>query len=137
MASSRILFACTLNAIRSPMAEGILNKMGGYDVESCGVYASTTDLFSIAACQKNDIDITGHISRSFEELPRTIPFDQTIALSEEAYAAANALPMSFTGKVHFWPMPVPANFGNRREQQLAAYNELFNKLSTTISQHFF
>ena len=136
MASSRILFACMLNATRSPMAEGILQSMGNYEVESCGTTATSVDPFSVSVCQEHNIDISGHISRSFEDLPRALPFAQTIALSQQAYEAALALPDSFTGTVHFWPIAVPATSSNRREQQLIAYRELFDQLSQKIHTHF-
>lgn len=67
-----IIFICTGNMCRSPMAEGLLRKrldeIGRYDifVSSMGTHAQSeqkaTD-YAITVCSERDIDITKHLSR--------------------------------------------------------------------------
>ena len=66
-----VLFCCDHNAVRSPMAEGIMKKLYGTGtyVQSAGV---TNDMeidgFSIAVCQEMDVGLSRHRSRSFDEM---------------------------------------------------------------------
>ena len=83
-----VLFCCDHNAVRSPMAEGIMKKFYGTGtyVQSAGV---TNDLeidgFSIAVCQEMDVELSRHRSRSFDEMENwgddLGSFDLVIALS--------------------------------------------------------
>lgn len=135
----RILFACTLNAIRSPMAEGILQAQLGDQalVQSCGVYGESVDPFGVGALMQWGIDISNHVPTQFEDLPRSLPFLQTIVLSEQAYVAANALSRAFTGPIYFWPMPVPSDVATRnRNARLKGYTDLRDALAHKIVEHF-
>ena len=53
-----VLFACTYNAIRSPMAEGLLKKLHGKRifVDSVGVRSHASDPFVVAVMQELGID---------------------------------------------------------------------------------
>ena len=66
----RLIFVCTGNTCRSPMAEGLLRALlgekPGWDVASAGVYASLGQPASphaIAALREKDIDISTHQSQ--------------------------------------------------------------------------
>jgi protein-tyrosine phosphatase len=79
-----ILFVCTGNTCRSPMAEGICRKIlsikkncsidqlkkNGYNVESAGIYAfsgSAVSVEAVNALKDLGIDISGHRSRLLAE----------------------------------------------------------------------
>ena len=57
-----VLFACTYNASRSPMAEALLRHFHGLSVtvRSVGVFKGDLDPFAVAAMDEIGIDITRH-----------------------------------------------------------------------------
>ena len=68
-----ILFCCDHNAVRSPMAEGIMKKLYGTGtyVQSVGVINDLEiDGFSIAVCDEIGVELSRHRSRSFDEMER-------------------------------------------------------------------
>ncbi len=80
-----VLFCCTLNALRSPMAEAILKHLHGRHiyVDSAGVRPGPIDEFAVAIMDELGIDITRHRAKSFEDLEDG-SFDLIISLSPEA-----------------------------------------------------
>ncbi|MCX6283533.1 MAG: low molecular weight phosphotyrosine protein phosphatase [Bacteroidetes bacterium] len=72
----KILFVCTGNICRSPMAEGILRsklRKDGIQAEtdSCGFESfhigDHPDNRAQSVCRKNGIDISGHVARLFRK----------------------------------------------------------------------
>ena len=60
-----ILFCCDHNAVRSPMAEGIMKKLYGTGtyVQSVGVINDLEiDGFSIAVCDEIGVELSRHLS---------------------------------------------------------------------------
>ena len=59
---SAVLFACTMNSIRSPIAEGILKFLHGHEiyVDSVGVYTSQVDEFAVSVMDEIGIDLSRH-----------------------------------------------------------------------------
>lgn len=58
-----ILFVCTGNTCRSPMAEAIGKHKGGHHCTSAGIYAepgSGASLFATQICQEHNLSLTGH-----------------------------------------------------------------------------
>ena len=81
-----VLFACTMNAVRSPMAAAILRHLAGRRcyVESAGVRAGELDPFVVAVMDEIGIDVSSHKPRTLSELNDT-SFDLIVSLSPEAH----------------------------------------------------
>ncbi|MDH5530804.1 MAG: low molecular weight phosphatase family protein, partial [Paracoccaceae bacterium] len=83
-----VLFCCDHNAVRSPMAEGLMKKLYGKAcyIQSAGVRNDLEiDGFAISVCHEIGIELSRHRSRSFEEMQQwgddLSGFDLVVALS--------------------------------------------------------
>ena len=132
-----VLFACSQNAIRSPMAENILRYLHGRRifVQSAGVRASEVDPFAIEAMDEIGIDIARHRSRSFEQLDDEY-FDLVISLSPEAQHRAVELTRHSHCELKFWHMPDPSVIEGSRDMRLDAYRALRDMLMRRIRAEF-
>ena len=125
-----VLFCCDYNAVRSPMAEGIMKKFYGADtyVQSVGVKSDLEiDGFAIAVCQEIGVELSRHRSRSFEQLNEwgddLSAFDLVVALSPASQRQALELTRVFHLTVEYWPIMDPTGLGETREAKLAAYRQ--------------
>ena len=82
---SKVLFLCTHNSCRSQMAEGIANHYLGDRLQafSAGTEATSVNPRAIAAMQEIGIDISGHRSKTIDELTGE-KFDFVITLCGDA-----------------------------------------------------
>jgi protein-tyrosine-phosphatase len=132
-----VLFCCTHNSIRSPMAEGILKYLHGRNifVDSVGVRASEIDGFVVAVMDEIGIDMTKHRSKTFEDLEDT-SFDLIISLSPEAQHSAVEMTRTMACDVEFWPTMDPSMIEGSREERLDAYRDVRDKLMARIQERF-
>jgi len=132
-----VLFACSRNAVRSPMAAAILRHLAGNRVyvKSAGVRAGETDPFAIAAMEELGIDISKHQPMSLTDLHDT-SFDLIVSLSPEAHHQALELTGRFAVNVEYWPTPDPTVASGNREQILSAYRAVRDGLFRKIKQRF-
>jgi protein-tyrosine-phosphatase len=130
-----VLFACTLNAVRSPMAAGLLAHLLGSDVRvvSAGVRAGLPDPYVVAVMDELGIDLSEHEPRSFRDLGDET-FDLIITLSPDAHHHALELTRQMPAQVEYWPTPDAsvAAGGSSRKDAVRRYrqvrDELFEKL---------
>ena len=89
-----VLFACTMNAVRSPMAAAILRHLAGHRcyVQSAGVRAGEIDGFMVAVMEEIGIDVSRHTPHTLVDLNDT-SFDLIVTLSPEDFAPAD-LPLA-------------------------------------------
>ncbi|WP_415919730.1 low molecular weight phosphatase family protein [Tateyamaria sp. SN6-1] len=127
---SSVLFCCDHNAVRSPMAEGIMKKLYGTGtyVQSVGVKNDLEiDGFSIAVCQELGVELSRHRSRSFDEMEEwgddLGSFDLVIALSPASQRRALDLTRFYHLDVEYWPILDPTGLGETREAKLASYRD--------------
>ena len=135
-----VLFACGLNAVRSPMAAALLRRMHGAPlyIASAGVRAVELDPFAVAAMAEIGIDIAGHRPTTFEELEdlEGLNFDLIITLSPEAHHKALALTHRLAAAVEYWPTADPADIEGNRAQRLDAYRAVRDQLMQRIRSRF-
>ena len=132
-----ILFACTQNAVRSPMAAAIMRHLYGRFVyiDSVGVHAGDLDPFAVEVMEEVGMEIGRHKPKHFDDLEDT-SFDLVVTLSPEAHHRAMELTRASAVEVEYWPtMDVTAVEGNR-EQRLDAYRGMRDQLLARIEQRF-
>ena len=132
-----VLFACTQNSVRSPMAEGLLKHFLGHRVyvDSCGVRTSEVDGFAVAVMEEIGIDISKHRAKSFDDLEDT-SFDLILSLSPEAQHSAVELTRTMACEVEFWNTFDPSIVEGSREARLDAYRKVRDQLEARIHQRF-
>ncbi len=138
-----VLFCCDHNAVRSPMAEGLMKKFYGMDtyVQSAGVHNDLEiDGFSIAVCQEMDVELSRHRSRSFDEMDRygddLSSFDLIIALSPVSRDRALELTRLFHLDVEYWPILDPTGLGETREAKLEQYRAARDQIIDRLKERF-
>ncbi|AVO38783.1 low molecular weight phosphatase family protein [Pukyongiella litopenaei] len=138
-----VLFCCDHNAVRSPMAEGIMKKFYGTDtyVQSVGVHNDMEiDGFSIAVCQEIDVELSRHRSRSFDEMEQwgddLSSFDLVVALSPASQRRALELTRYFHLDVEYWPILDPTGLGESRQDKLASYRQARDQIVSKLRERW-
>ena len=135
-----VLFACALNAVRSPMAASLLQQMFPHAlyVRSAGVKKGELDSFAVAVLAELGQDISQHRPMTFEELDdwEGLNFDLIITLSPEAHHKALELTRTLAAEVEYWPTPDPSGIEGSREQRMQAYREVCDGLLLRIRKRF-
>ena len=135
-----VLFACGLNAIRSPMAAAMLRQMLGSSiyVGSAGVRKGEPDPFAIAVMAEIGLDISRHKPLTFEELDdlEGLNFDLILTLAPEAHHRALEITRTSAVDVEYWPTPDPSIVEGSREQRLEAYRAVRDQLLAHINERF-
>jgi protein-tyrosine-phosphatase len=128
-----VLFACTQNAVRSPMAEAFARHYFGREIyfASAGLKQGEPNGFAIAAMQEIGIDISRHKPQTFEELADA-NFDVIVTLSPEAHHRALEFTRTMAVDVVYWPTPDATAVEGSRETMLDAYREVRERLATRI-----
>ena len=135
-----VLFACGLNAVRSPMAAGLFQQLCGKSiyVGSAGVQKGELDPFAVAAMEEIGIDISRHKPVTFEDVEdlEGLNFDLIVTLSPPAHHKALELTRTHAAQVEYWPTVDPTAAEGNREQRLAAYREVRDQLVARIRERF-
>jgi protein-tyrosine-phosphatase len=132
-----VLFTCSENSVRSPMAEAILKHLLGHRVyvDSCGVRGQEVNGFAVAVMDELGIDLSKHHPKTFDDLEDT-SFDLIVSLSPEAQHSAVELTRTMACDVEYWPTYDPTAVDGSREDRLAAFRQTRDDLMTRIRQRF-
>lgn len=138
-----VLFCCDHNAVRSPMAEGIMKQFYGTGtyVQSAGVHSELEiDGFSIAVCEEIGVELARHRARSFDDMERMgevlSSFDVIVALSPHSRDLAAELTRGFHCELEYWPIDDPTAIGTTRDQKLEAYRASRDQIVAQITSHW-
>ncbi len=132
-----LLFCCTMNAVRSVMAEALMKHLFGHAVyiDSVGVRPGDVDSFAVAIMDEIGIDIIRHRSKSFDDLDDD-SFDLIISLSPESQHSAVEMTRTMACEVEFWNTFDPTYVEGSREVRLEAYRLVRDNLMRRIKDRF-
>jgi ArsR family transcriptional regulator, arsenate/arsenite/antimonite-responsive transcriptional repressor / arsenate reductase (thioredoxin) len=122
----RVLFICSGNGARSPMAEGWLNHLGAGRVtaRSAGVSPGPLHPLAVAAMAEHGVDIGGHRPTRLSEVADD-RFTRVITLCDRARENCGELP----GAAVHWSIPNPAQ---AHPPDLDAFRATARELRTRI-----
>jgi protein-tyrosine-phosphatase len=132
-----ILFLCGMNSIRSPMAEAVARRLlpPTTFVASAGVRAGERDPFVDTVLAESGLSLGDRQPRMLEDLDDAY-FDLIVTLAPEAHHKALELTRSMAVDVEYWPTPNPTDVAGSREQILAAYRGVRDRLASRIMSRF-
>jgi protein-tyrosine-phosphatase len=132
-----VLFACSMNAVRSPMAEAILKHLAGRHVyvDSAGVRPGELDPFAVAVMDEIGIDLGRHRPKTFSDLQDS-SFDLVVSLAPEAHHQALEMTRTMAIDAEYWPTIDPTATMGSREQILDAYRAVRDGLFQRIKARF-
>jgi len=138
-----VLFACDYNAVRSPIAEGVMKKLHGSAVyvQSAGVRQGLEiDGYAIAVCKEIGVELSRHRSRTMDEMEEwgddISAFELVVALSPAAQRKALEFTAYCSLAVEYWPVLDPSGMGERREQTLHFYRQTRDQIAGKIAERF-
>jgi len=131
-----VLFVCSLNAIRSPIAEALMRKLHPeIYVASAGIKKGEHDAFAQSVIQEIGVDFNYHNPRKLEDIHDGF-FDIIIALTAPARQAVLQKMQGYSVDIEFWPTPDPTIIKGSREQILDAYRQVRETLQNKITERF-
>jgi len=132
-----LLFVCGKNAIRSPMAELLARKAlpPNIYVASAGVMRGERDPFVDAVLQEEGLSLDNRQPRGLEELADGY-FDLIVTLTPLAHHTVLERMRGFSVDVEYWPTPDPTLVTGSRDQLMAAYRDVRDRLKRQITQRF-
>ncbi len=132
-----VLFCCTLNSVRSPMAEAILKHLHGNRiyVDSVGVRRGPLDAFAVTVMDEIGIDLSRHRVKNFDDLEDSY-FDLVISMSPDAQHRAVEMTRTMACELLYWNTFDPTSVRGSRESRLDAYRQVRDHLMARILERF-
>lgn len=127
-----VLFACSMNSVRSPMAAALARQMfpGKLIARSAGARSGKADPMVQHVMEPLGIDMSVHTPHTMDELVKT-HFDLVVTLSDEARRAVDQRDLD-ANNVEHWETEDPTERDGSRETQIAAYTALRDSLMRKI-----
>ena len=119
------------------MARAITEQLfpGRFFTASAGVAPGERDPFVDATLAEIGISIANHRPHGLDELD-DLSFDLAITLSPEAHHRTLELTRTQAIEVEYWPTFDPTVAGGSREQILAAYRDVRERLACRLRERF-
>jgi protein-tyrosine-phosphatase len=132
-----LLFACSENSVRSPMAEALARRLYGHAayIDSVGVRARAVDTFAAAALDEVGIDVRRHHGKTFDDVDAR-SFDLVVTLSPEAHHLALEFTRGTATEVEYWPVMDPSVVEGSREMRLDAYRTTREQILRRLKARF-
>ena len=132
-----LLFACSENSVRSPMAEALAKRLYGQAsyIDSVGVRASMVDGMAAAALDELGIDVHRHHAKTFGDVDPS-SFDLIVTLSPEAHHQALEFTRGTAAEVEYWPVMDPSVVEGSRDMRLSAYRSTRDQILARLKARF-
>ncbi|MBV9046249.1 MAG: low molecular weight phosphatase family protein [Alphaproteobacteria bacterium] len=133
-----VLFACTMNSVRSVMAFAIMKHLYGkfVYVDAAGVRAGEPDPMAVEVMEEIGIEIGKYKPKRFEDMEDSSMFDLCITLSPEAQHRAIDLAHTSAIEIEYWPTLDPTMVEGSRDQRLDAYRATRDGIMRRIKDRF-
>ena len=132
-----VLFMCRMNAVRSPVAERLARQLlpSSVFVASAGIHVGTPDPFVDAVLAEDGLELGERVPKTLADLEDDY-FDLIVTLAPEAHHAALELTRTLAVEVEYWPTADPTATQGTREQVMAAYRDMRDRLKARIEERF-
>lgn len=137
-----VLFACTHNVIRSPMAAGLMRLQFGplVRVDSAGVRpGEEVSGMAVFVMDEAGADISRLRPKGFDHFGEYYddgPFDLIVSLSPEAHHTVLDLIPALGAEAEYWPTFDPSLAEGSRDQVLMEYRGVRDALAKRIAARF-
>lgn len=131
-----VLFVCYLNSIRSPMADGLMNKLfPDISARSCGIAAGELDDLMVAVMREKGVDMSAHIAQTLGDVCDD-PVDLVIGFTEAAAAAAEAAFDGTPTRVERWPIADPTQGSLDVRAMINNYRAIRDNIEARLKRRF-
>ena len=130
-----VLFVCTHNAVRSQMAEAILNRLYGdrYSAFSAGSDPTQIDPFVITVMKEVGIDVSGYKSKGLNVF-QDYHFDYVVTVCDQANESC---PYFQGGNLRIHKsFPDPSEFKGNPEDVINGYRRIRDEIKNWIEKEF-
>ncbi|MFK7866303.1 MAG: arsenate reductase ArsC [Alphaproteobacteria bacterium] len=128
-----VLFCCTMNSVRSVMAETMAKQLFGQKIyfDSAGVRQGSPDYLMIEVMKEIGVDASNHHSKCLDDLEDS-SFDLIITLSPEAQHHALEFTRTMACDVEFWNTLDPTTLEGSRDMRLDAYRQIRDQIKAKL-----
>jgi protein-tyrosine-phosphatase len=132
-----VLFACSYNSVRSPIAESIAKHFYGNRIffDSAGVRTEDVNGYAIAVMEEIGIDIRDHSTKTIGDLNDS-SFDLIITMTPEAQHQAIELTRTLAVDIEYWPTYDPTVVRGNRDEILDGFRKTRDDLLAKIKNRF-
>lgn len=127
----QVLFLCTGNSARSQIAEALLTRMSGGEVDTASAGSNPKPLHAnaVRVMRRYDVDISGNRTKHLDEFARR-RFDVVITLCDRVREVCPEFPRQ--PRLAHWSIPDPALAGSTNRATYPAFVRTAAELETRI-----